>query len=77
VVAQQKLVDHHFEQDDWIKCQLSDARVALVDRLPIDRIDLTFNDFGVIILVEFVSKFMPRRGAIRDRKRAILFLIIF
>tara|TARA_R110001592_G_scaffold322125_1_gene600995 strand:- start:238 stop:576 length:339 start_codon:yes stop_codon:yes gene_type:complete len=76
MIAQQDLVDHHLQQHDRIKGQLAKAGVALINRLAVESIELSLDNFGVAVLVKLMTEFPPSRRILRDGKWAIVFLIV-
>lgn len=61
VITQQHLIEQHFEQDHWIVGNFANARVGVVDQPAIHCVDLTFDNFGVVIAIDFLAELSPLR----------------
>jgi predicted thioesterase len=75
VPAQEELVEHHFEQHDRVISDSTYAMVNSVHHVPLQLIDLSLDNAGVVIGLKFLFDLLPAGIGLLHREGAVLFLI--
>ena len=63
------LIEHHLEHRHGVVCKRPDAAIELFQDLMIEKVDLSFDDLSVIVMIEFRRQCFPSRFGFRQRVR--------